>query len=168
MGMSMVTRLTMWTRVGLILSIKLVCLGRYLAHFFLGSSHPRVPVAGTGAGVTRARGSGLSLQHFGINYAGGRGHRRPGSSQAAGVSQLTGITHKKADGSLMGNLSYTYDLNGKRTSASGTLASMELPTAVADTQFDANNRLTRHNGATYSYDKNGNLTSDGTRRASCE
>ncbi len=79
------------------------------------------------------------------------------------ASQLTGITHKKADGSLMGNLSYTYDLNGKRTSASGTLASMELPTAVTDTQFDANNRLTRHNGATYSYDKNGNLTSDGTR-----
>ncbi len=79
------------------------------------------------------------------------------------ASQLTGMTHQKSDGSVMGTLTYTYDLNGKRTSASGSLASIELPSPVTGTAFDANNRLTQHNGSTYTYDKNGNLTSDGAR-----
>ncbi|MFZ6736108.1 hypothetical protein ACO0LG_29605, partial [Undibacterium sp. Ji42W] len=38
------------------------------------------------------------------------------------AGQLTGITYKKADNSLIGDLAYTYDANGRRTKTSGSLA----------------------------------------------
>jgi RHS repeat-associated protein len=44
----------------------------------------------------------------------------------------------------------------------GTLAAVNLPTAVSGNTFNADNGMTGFNGTTLSYDANGNLTSDGT------
>ena len=63
-----------------------------------------------------------------------------------------------------GDLSYSYDVAGNRKSASGSLASIELPAATTSTAtYDAANRLTSWNSTTLTYDDNGSLTSDGTR-----
>ncbi|WP_140630132.1 kelch repeat-containing protein [Methylibium rhizosphaerae] len=78
------------------------------------------------------------------------------------ADQLTAITYKKADGTLIGDLTYTYDANGRRTGAGGSLARLELPPAdVTDAAYDVNNRLRQWAGRSYSYDDNGNLIADG-------
>jgi len=79
------------------------------------------------------------------------------------ASQLSGITYTLG-ASTIGDLSYTYDVAGNRKSASGSLASIELPAATTSTAtYDAANRLTSWNSTTLTYDDSGNLTSDGTR-----
>ncbi|WP_408328840.1 RHS repeat-associated core domain-containing protein [Paraburkholderia strydomiana] len=80
------------------------------------------------------------------------------------ASQLTGIVYKRADGSVLGDLTYGYDLAGRRTKAGGSLAKVNLPQAVNDAQYNAANQLTRWGGKTFSYDLNGNLASDGVNR----
>jgi YD repeat-containing protein len=77
------------------------------------------------------------------------------------ASQLTGITYKRADGSVLGDLTYGYDLAGRRTKAGGSLARVDLPQAVSDAQYNGANQLTRWAGKTLGYDLNGNLASDG-------
>jgi len=77
------------------------------------------------------------------------------------ASQLTGMTY--ANGSTaLGNLTYSYDLNGRRTNAGGTYARTNLPNAVSATAYNANNQLTTWGTANLFYDLNGNMTSDGT------
>lgn len=61
-----------------------------------------------------------------------------------------------------GDLGYTYDLLGRRTSASGSLARTDLPAAAADQGYDDANRLVSQPGKTLTYDPAGNLTGDGT------
>jgi hypothetical protein len=41
-----------------------------------------------------------------------------------------------------GNLSYSYDLNGRRAGVSGTLATTQLPAAVNSATYNADNQLT--------------------------
>jgi len=79
------------------------------------------------------------------------------------AGQLTSITYKKADNSLIGDLAYTYDANGRRTKTSGSLAKTDLPDTISSASYDANNRLTTWSSQILSYDKNGNLTSDGLK-----
>jgi hypothetical protein len=63
----------------------------------------------------------------------------------------------------MGDLTYGYDADGRRTSMGGSLARLGLPAAdVLDGAVDTNNRLTQWGGKTFSYDANGNLIGDGT------
>jgi RHS repeat-associated protein len=76
-------------------------------------------------------------------------------------NQLTSIAYSKT-GTPIGDLVYTYDSAGRRTKVSGSLARVDLPTAVASASHNANNQLTSWAGNTYDYDLNGNLTSDGT------
>ena len=80
------------------------------------------------------------------------------------ASQLTGITYKRADGSVLGDLAYGYDLAGRRTKASGSLAKVDLPAAVSDAQYNAANQLTGWAGKTLTYDLNGSLASDGVNQ----
>ncbi|MFM0341279.1 RHS repeat-associated core domain-containing protein [Paraburkholderia fungorum] len=80
------------------------------------------------------------------------------------ASQLTSITYKRADGSVLGDLTYGYDQAGRRTKAGGSLAKVDLPQAVNDAQYNAANQLTRWAGKTLSYDLNGNLASDGVNQ----
>jgi RHS repeat-associated protein len=79
------------------------------------------------------------------------------------ASQLSAITYKKADGTTIGDLTYTYNAVGDRIATGGSLARTGLPSAIATTQYDVNNRLLGRDGTTLSYDDNGNLTQDGTR-----
>ena len=77
------------------------------------------------------------------------------------ASQLTGIVYQ--GGALApANLEYTYDLAGRRTSVSGSLASEQLPAAVSSATYNADNQLTQWGSTTMSYDLNGNTLNDGT------
>jgi RHS repeat-associated protein len=74
---------------------------------------------------------------------------------------LLSITYKKADGTTIGDLTYTYNAVDDRIATGGSLARTGLPSAIATTQYDANNRLLGRDAVTLSYDDNGNLTQDG-------
>ncbi len=63
--------------------------------------------------------------------------------------------------SNLGNLSYSYDTDGRMTAKTGSLASTGMPSAVSGNTFNADNAMISFNGATLSYDANGNLASDG-------
>jgi YD repeat-containing protein len=67
--------------------------------------------------------------------------------------------------SNLGNLTYTYDSDGRRTATAGSLATVTLPANVTggtSTVYNADNAQTKFNGTALSYDSNGNLTGDGT------
>jgi len=121
--------------------------------------------------IQQAAGStnGNTIQTIGFSYD--AANRRTKTTYANGIvasysydvaSQLTGITYKKADGTLIGDLTYTYDADGQRIGMGGSLARVDPGTAVSTTQFNANNQLVKWNTQSLSYDANGNLTSDGT------
>jgi RHS repeat-associated protein len=83
------------------------------------------------------------------------------------ASNLTGLTYGTtgscaSPGSNLGNLTYTYDKDGRRTGFGGTLGAVNLPTPVTTAKYNADNALTNFGGAALKYDGNGNLTSDGT------
>lgn len=75
-------------------------------------------------------------------------------------SNLTGISYTQGSNTL-GNLSYGYDANGRRISVGGSFARTN-PMPTNSSTVDVANRLTTFNGATLTYDVNGNLTNDGT------
>jgi RHS repeat-associated protein len=76
------------------------------------------------------------------------------------ASQLTGINYQ--GGALApANLAYGYDLAGRRTSMSGSLASAQLPAAVSSAVYNANNQLTQWGSTVMTYDANGNTLTDG-------
>lgn len=76
-------------------------------------------------------------------------------------SQLTGIVYQ--GGALApANLEYTYDLAGRRTSVSGSLASTQLPAAVSNAVYNADNQLTQWGSTSLTYDADGNTLNDGT------
>ncbi|MEK8033546.1 RHS repeat-associated core domain-containing protein [Ideonella sp. DXS29W] len=78
------------------------------------------------------------------------------------AGQLESIRYRKADDSLMGEIVYGYDDDGRRISATGNMARLNLPeVSVTDTQYDVNNRLKRWAGKDFSYDDNGNMLADG-------
>ncbi len=64
----------------------------------------------------------------------------------------------------IGDLSYTYDASGHRTTAGGSLARVSLPTAVSTTTYNADNQLTKwaSTATQPTYDLNGNMLADGT------
>jgi len=79
------------------------------------------------------------------------------------ASELTNLTYTQSSGTVLGNLTYSYDANGRIVSKSGSLATDILPTATTQpATFDLNDRKTSFNGQVLTYDANGNLTSDGT------
>jgi RHS repeat-associated protein len=78
------------------------------------------------------------------------------------ANQLTSLVYTQGNGTALGNLTYSYDVAGHITGQGGSLAFNQLPTPTTQSSsFDDNNRQTSFNGATLSYDANGNLTSDG-------
>jgi len=76
------------------------------------------------------------------------------------ASDLTDIVYKK-EGTVLGNLTYTYDTAGKRSAMGGSFARSGMPQPLSTATYDQSNRLTTRSGATLIYDNNGNLTSDG-------
>src|SRR6266699_236707 len=77
------------------------------------------------------------------------------------LSQLTGVTYMLGTNTL-GNLTFAYDLAGRRTGVGGSYARTGTPQTASAATYNANNQLTQWKGATLTYDANGNLTSDGT------
>src|SRR5207253_781143 len=77
------------------------------------------------------------------------------------ASQLTGITYMLGTNTL-GNLTYAYDLAGRRMGLGGSFARTNAPLAATAATYNVNNQLTQWKGATLTYDPNGNLTTDGT------
>jgi RHS repeat-associated protein len=64
-------------------------------------------------------------------------------------------------GAHIGDLAYSYDQAGRRSSQSGSLAALKLPASIANASYDAGNRLTNWGGTPLSYDANGNLLNAG-------
>lgn len=62
----------------------------------------------------------------------------------------------------LGNLTYAYDLAGRRTGVGGSYARTNAPLAASPATYNVNNQLTQWKGASLTYDGNGNLTGDGT------
>ncbi|WP_150118990.1 RHS repeat-associated core domain-containing protein [Massilia sp. NR 4-1] len=79
------------------------------------------------------------------------------------AGQLESISYSKADGSPVGDLTYSYDAAGRRVGAGGSLAQPLAPAEITSSTVDAANRLTALNGQNFGYDANGNLLSDGSR-----
>jgi hypothetical protein len=77
------------------------------------------------------------------------------------ASELTGINYTLGSNTL-GNLTYAYDLAGRRVNVGGSYAATGLPQPIASTAYDAANELTQWGTATPTYDSNGNVLSDGT------
>lgn len=77
------------------------------------------------------------------------------------ASQLTGLSYTRGT-STLGNLTYTYDLSGRRfTSVGGSLARTGLPAALASSSYNAANQATQFDVSSLTYDANGNITGDG-------
>lgn len=80
------------------------------------------------------------------------------------ASRLKGLTYTKG-GATLGNLTYAYDGDGKRTTVGGSYARKGLPQAASTTSYNAANQQTAFGSETLTYDSNGNLTSDGLNSA---
>jgi RHS repeat-associated protein len=72
------------------------------------------------------------------------------------ASELTSLTYK-AGATVLGDLTYTYDLAGNRIKTGGTFARSNLPPALATTVYNANNQQTTFGTTAETYDLNGNL-----------
>jgi RHS repeat-associated protein len=76
------------------------------------------------------------------------------------AGQITAITYRHGD-QILGTLNYRYDETGRRTAYGGSFARLTLPQPIGSATYDAANQLTTLNGVSYTYDNDGNLTSDG-------
>jgi RHS repeat-associated protein len=76
-------------------------------------------------------------------------------------SRVKGLTYT-AGSTQLGNLTYSYDGDGRRITTGGSLAAVTFPAAVSGNTFNPDNGMTGFNGSTLGYDANGNLTDDGT------
>ena len=82
---------------------------------------------------------------------------------AHGDSHVTALTYKHGT-TTIGNLNYTYDPDGRRSSVGGSLAAVYIPAAVTPNSFNADNEMTLFdssgNRTVLSYDSNGQMTGD--------
>ena len=72
------------------------------------------------------------------------------------ANDLTSLTYKQG-ATVLGDLTYTYDLAGRRTNIGGTFARSNLPPALTTTTYNANNQQTVFGTNTLTYDLPGNL-----------
>jgi RHS repeat-associated protein len=75
------------------------------------------------------------------------------------ASQLSGITYILGSTTL-GNLTYSYDLAGRRISTGGSFARTGLPGALTSASYNVSNQVAQFGPSSLVYDANGNLTSD--------
>ena len=77
-------------------------------------------------------------------------------------SRIAGLTYRQGMTTL-GTLTYDHDARGQRIGVGGTWARAMLPPAVAAATYDDANQIATWNSVSFTYDANGNLTSDGGR-----
>ncbi len=78
------------------------------------------------------------------------------------ASRLTGIGYAKG-ATVVGDLAYTYDAAGRRSTVTGSLARVSLPAALTSATYNVANQPTKWGSATVGYDANGNMTADGSQ-----
>jgi RHS repeat-associated protein len=78
------------------------------------------------------------------------------------ASQLTAITYTGTGGASLGDLSYTYDADGRPIHLGGAFARATIPAAYGPATYDAANQLSSLGSTSYTYDAAGDMTSDGT------
>jgi RHS repeat-associated protein len=114
--------------------------------------------------------TGIAQGSSTVSFAYDAGSRRTSLTLPNGIvmsysydsaSQLSAINYQLGTTTL-GNLTYTYDLAGRRANVGGTFARTGLPLPVTTTAYNANNQLSQWGTATLAYDANGNMLSDGT------
>lgn len=76
------------------------------------------------------------------------------------ASQLATLTYEQGT-TTIGDLSYSYDKVGRRSQMAGSKARLGIPLVVSSISYNESNQLTQWGSATYSYDPNGNLLSNG-------
>ena len=76
------------------------------------------------------------------------------------ASRLTELSYQRGTVTL-GNLTYTYDDAGRRTSVGGSMARTALPETINSATYDAANQLTKLDTVNLTYDADGNLIGDG-------
>ncbi len=72
------------------------------------------------------------------------------------ANDLTSLTYKQG-ATVLGDLTYTYDLAGRRTTIGGTFARASLPPVLTTTSYNANNQQLTFGTNTETYDFHGNL-----------
>jgi RHS repeat-associated protein len=77
------------------------------------------------------------------------------------ANELTSLAYTLS-GNPVGDQTYAYDPAGNRTSVGGSWARTGLPAALTVATYDGANRLVDRDSTGFTYDLNGNLTSDGT------
>ncbi|WP_079125462.1 RHS repeat-associated core domain-containing protein [Streptomyces lushanensis] len=111
--------------------------------------------------------TGSQAVTFGLDAVGReRTASLPGGFTRTTGYDRTGVTTAIAytrGGAGVGDLTYTRDERGLQTGLSGSLASVALPAAESGAVFGKDNRITTFNGRSFSYDAEGQLTSDGKR-----
>lgn len=75
------------------------------------------------------------------------------------ASQLSGLNYQIGN-TVLGDLSYGYDLAGRRTSVGGSMAKTGMPQA-STASYNAANQVVSWSSQSITYDANGNLQSDG-------
>jgi RHS repeat-associated protein len=97
-------------------------------------------------------------------------NRRTSMAMADGISvaygydndnRLTSVTYTSGTNTVE-TLAYGYDAAGHLIAKGGTLATVSLPAPVTSATYNADNQLTLWGSQGFTYDFNGNLTSDGT------
>jgi RHS repeat-associated protein len=77
------------------------------------------------------------------------------------ANQLTSIAYKKGS-STLGELDYSYDLDGRREAAWGSYARTALPEAFSSAKYNVDNEQTERGTTKLGYNLNGDLSTDGT------
>lgn len=88
----------------------------------------------------------------------------PSSDGYDADSRVSQISYA-ANGTSLGNLTYSYGADGRITGKGGSLAAVNLPAAVSGNLYDATNQVTKWNGVSASSDKADNLILDPTDAA---
>ena len=76
------------------------------------------------------------------------------------AGQTTSIAYKEG-ATTLGEIDYAYDASGREEATWGSYARLALPEAFNAAEYNADNQLVKREGTESSYDKNGNLLSDG-------
>lgn len=115
--------------------------------------------------LTQIKNGGTVLLGLGYDAA----NRRTSITYPNGVVTTTGFDAANEVLSLsydhgvtyIGDLAYTYDTGGRQITESGSFAQVNTPAAVAAMTYNAANQLTAIGSVTPTFDKNGNLLSNG-------
>ena len=77
-------------------------------------------------------------------------------------SRITSLTHSSIGAGTLGSLTYAYDADGRAIQEGGSLAALNIPTAVSSAGYNWGNQLTHGNGNAIPSDQANNLSTDPT------